>query len=249
VATQAAATTITIGETAVLTAGDSGNGGLLIVQPATLSVQAVLQSLSFYVTAASQKLVLGIYASNSAGLPGVLVAQTAQFTPKVGWNTVVTTTTPTLNPGTYWLCYFPQSNSLDFVKQDGGVPTAYLIKETFGALPATYPSGASTVVTAWSLYATLNPVAVGPVTVTAVLLNGQSSGTIFVDEPGANAGDVIAAVTVTTVPPGQPPNTPVIIGGSKASLFSITNGGMPPCNLIWATNVPAGSYPVSLSAT
>ena len=182
-------TAITIGETAVLTAADNGNGGLLIVQPATLSQQAVLQSLSFYVTAASGKLVLGIYASNSAGLPGAIVAQTAQFTPKVGWNTVVPTTTPTLSPGTYWLCYFPQSNSLDFVKKDGGVPTAYLIKQTFGALPSTYPSGASSVVTVWSLYATLVPTGVAPIL--------SSSNSTFTVVPSSVASGAAMTLTIT----------------------------------------------------
>ena len=54
----AAAQTITIGETAVLTARGSGNGNHLLAQEATLSQSATIKSLPFYVTSASGKLVL-----------------------------------------------------------------------------------------------------------------------------------------------------------------------------------------------
>src|SRR5262249_9551888 len=129
---------------------------LLVAQPATLSQQATLQSLSFDVTTAAGNLVLGIYKDNGSGYPGALVAQTAEFVPVKGWNTKPTTTTPTLTPGTYWLTYWPSSGSLNFLKQDGGVPTAYYPPVTFGAtMPATYPAGAPGVSTIWGIYATL----------------------------------------------------------------------------------------------
>ena len=57
--------TITIGQTSVLTTADGGNANLLLAQSATLSQTATIQSISFYVTAAAGKLVLGIYAIRS----------------------------------------------------------------------------------------------------------------------------------------------------------------------------------------
>jgi hypothetical protein len=115
----AAAPTVMIGETAVLTAADGENGNLLLAQEATLSQAATIQSMSFYVTSASGKLVLGVYRANGpSGGPGTLVAQTAAFTPSVGWNVASTTTTPTLVAGNYWLAYFPSSNGLSFVKEN-----------------------------------------------------------------------------------------------------------------------------------
>ena len=111
---------ITIGETTVLSTDDNGNGNLLVAQQATLPVTSVLQSMSFYVKNAAGKLRLGVYdASGPGGGPGNKVAETAEISPVKGWNKA--TTSPTvLARGTYWLAYFPSSNSLAFVKNPNG---------------------------------------------------------------------------------------------------------------------------------
>src|SRR5262252_5098295 len=84
----AGASTITIGETNVLSAADSGNKNVLAAQNATLSQPATIQSLSLYVSQASGNLILGIYDSGGPnGGPGALKAQTKSFAPVVGWNT------------------------------------------------------------------------------------------------------------------------------------------------------------------
>ena len=85
----AQAQSVTIGSNAVWSGGnDSANGNLLSAQIAKLSKTATVQSLSFYVTAASGNLILGIYdASGPSGGPGALKASTASFTPTKGWNT------------------------------------------------------------------------------------------------------------------------------------------------------------------
>ena len=58
----AQAQSVTIGSNAVWAGGnDSQNGNLLSAQVAKLSQAATIQSLSFYVTAASGNLILGIY--------------------------------------------------------------------------------------------------------------------------------------------------------------------------------------------
>jgi hypothetical protein len=219
---QAAGQTETMGQTAVLTEGDNGNGNLLIAQPATLAAQGTLQSLSFYVTTTGSDLVLGVYKDNG-GSPGALVAQTAQFTPVKGWNTQPTTTTPTLAAGNYWLCYFPSSNTLGFVKQDGGVPNAFFKTLSFSAtLPATYPTakGFFTASTVWSLYATLATAPSPPLsptlstftispaeiqigtpvtlTVTAKDINGNPYPGASVSFASSGAGDSYAATSGTT---------------------------------------------------
>lgn len=153
--TVAAGTQITIGQTTVFATGDNGNGNLLCSQSASLGQSATLNSLSFYVTRASGKLVLGIYdASGPSGGPGALKATTSEFTPKTGWNTQNTTTNPVLPAGTYWLAYLPSSNTLAFVKTNTGYIDYY--GYTFGTLPSTYstsPSGGSGC--NWSFYASL----------------------------------------------------------------------------------------------
>lgn len=66
----------------------------------------------------------------------------------------------------------------------------------------------------------------------------------------ANAGDVIGAVSVTTNPAGTPFAGPVVLSGTDAAKFALTNGGMLPCNLVvGAANIPAGFYAISLSGT
>ena len=56
----AAAQTVKIGETAVLTTGDSDNANLLLAQEASLSQAATIQSMSFYVASAGLQCEWGI---------------------------------------------------------------------------------------------------------------------------------------------------------------------------------------------
>jgi hypothetical protein len=107
--------TIRMGETSVFGGNDNGNGNLLLVQDATLSQAATIQSLSFYVNAAGGNLRLGIYdATGPGGGPGALKAQTNAFSPVVGWNTAAVISPVALPPANYWLAYLPSSSSLNF---------------------------------------------------------------------------------------------------------------------------------------
>src|ERR1700741_2643841 len=104
-----------MGETTITPNNDSGNANLLLAQQATLSQSATIQSMSFYVTAAAGQLRFGIYdATGPGGGPGTKIAETAEITPVVGWNTANVTSQVTLTSGTYWLAYLPSSNSLGF---------------------------------------------------------------------------------------------------------------------------------------
>ena len=142
-----------MGETNILATDDYGNGGLLLAQQATLGQTATLQSLSFYVTAASGRLRLAVY-NNVGGQPQTLLAQTAEFTPIVGWNTQNVVTPTQLSAGTYWLAYLPESSNLHFRVTNTG--TARWYSYPYGTLPTTFSSSFQSGITHWSFYATLS---------------------------------------------------------------------------------------------
>ena len=123
--------TITIGETSILSVTDGNNGNRLVAQRATLSQTATIQSLSFYIVTASGNLRLGIYdATGPGGGPGAKKAETASITPTTGWNTA-NVTPVSLPPGTYWLAYLPSINSLKFKGESSG-GTSKLYSFPFG---------------------------------------------------------------------------------------------------------------------
>src|ERR1700746_3682434 len=153
----AATKSIIIGVNTVLPNTDSGNGGLILGQQASLGQQATLQSLSFYIVAVnSSTLRLGLYdATGSGGLPGHKLAETALINPVVGWNTAPAVSQVSLAAGTYWLVYEPSSSSLSF-KANFNVGPVALGNAAYGPLPATFPSPTAST-GYWSFYGTLTP--------------------------------------------------------------------------------------------
>jgi len=150
----AAAGSARFGETAVLAQDDAGNGGLLVAQEAVLAQAGTLQTLSFYVTTASGQLRLGVYdATGPGGGPGAKRAETAEFAPQVGWNTVTVSSAVALPAGTYWLAYLSNTNALHFRMTTSGKARWYSV--TYGPLPATYSSSPSSGTYHWSFYGTL----------------------------------------------------------------------------------------------
>jgi hypothetical protein len=144
-----------MGETSVLGSDDSQNANYLLAQQATLGQAGTLQSLSFYVTQAAGTLILGVYdASGPGNGPGTLIAQTAAFTPGVGWNTQ-SVAPVSLSAGTYWLAYLPSDNNLHFaVDRSSGAACWYTY--AYGPMPSTFSTAPSPVVNVhWSFYATL----------------------------------------------------------------------------------------------
>ena len=128
-------------------------GNRLVAQQVTLSQSATIQSLSYYVSTTGGQLRLGIY-NNSGSAPGALMAQTAAFTPVAGWNTQVVTTPVALSPGTYWLVFLPQNNTLAGRLGLSGSGRHY--SYTFGALPSTYSTSYTSDTFHFSFYATLS---------------------------------------------------------------------------------------------
>lgn len=159
-ATASGAAPFTIGQTALLPSGDSGNGDLLLAQHATLPQNASAISCSFYVTQAAGDLRLGIYdGTGPGGGPGNLVAQTAQFPAATGWNTAAIPGAPMLSAGDYWLAYFPSSSALAFLKDEPLGLGAYWYPLTFGQMPATFSSAPNNTTSQWSFYCTMNDLA------------------------------------------------------------------------------------------
>jgi hypothetical protein len=241
-------TSVTIGETNVLSTGDGGNGNLLAAQNATLSQPATINSLSFYVTQMSGNLILGIYdASGPNGGPGALKAQTNSFTPVSGWNTANVITPVSLPAGTYWLAYLPSSNTLAFVKGlTSGISNRYY-SYPFGALPAQFSTSPSSDASHWSLYATLNSGAVSQ-SISSVSLSKSS----FVG--GSPSGTGVGPISVT-----MSPSSPAFSGslslsttqggctatnGANNSSFAISGG-----NLVTNGTVAPGTYAVCILAT
>jgi hypothetical protein len=180
--TLAGSSSITIGETGILSGDDSGNGNLLLSQSATLGQTATIQSLSFYVNTASGNLRLGIYdAAGTNGGPGNLIASTAEITPINGWNTANVTTPVSLSAGTYWLAFLPSSSSLHCSHTYAtGVATWY--SYAYGAIPAAYPATQDTMTAHWSFYATLvtADIIAPTVSITAPASNATVNGTVSV---------------------------------------------------------------------
>ena len=111
---------------------------------------------------------LGVYA-DSSGTPGALLchASTGTITPTAGWNSVNISGCPTLSAGTrYWMGYITGSNQIQQGTTPGVCPGTALSNVWANASPSSAalssPFGASSPSTNWcySLYMTLNPVAV-----------------------------------------------------------------------------------------
>lgn len=182
----APAQSITIGSGYMYTGGNhTGNGNVLSAQIAKLSQAATVQSLSFYVTAASGNLILGIYdATGPGGGPGALKATTASFAPSKGWNTAKIATPVSLAAGTYWLVFLPSSSALGFFETHVTGNCKYYSYK-FGALPSKFStSPASCNPTTWSFYATLTASSSSPTAVNGAC--GSSNGGTDSSAPTAN---------------------------------------------------------------
>jgi len=212
---------ITLGETNILSTSYSGNGNRLVAQQVTLSQSATIQSLSYYVSSSSGQLRLGIY-NNTATRPGTLLAQTAAFTPVVGWNTQ-NVLAPTLLPaGTYWLAFLPQNNNLAGRLSMTGTGRYY--NYTFGALPTTYSSSPTSGAFHFSLYATLS---------TGAVPSNTPSNTPTRTPTASNTPT--RTPTGTATPSNTPTNTP--LPGNTATNTNTST----PSNTPTATNTPTPS--------
>ncbi|MGE5223808.1 MAG: hypothetical protein ACM3PY_15325, partial [Omnitrophica WOR_2 bacterium] len=171
-----ATTTITIGDTNILSFNDSGNGNLLVAQRTSLSQPATLNSISFYVRTASGRLQLGIY-DEADGQPNHLLTSTPVFTPVVGWNTLALSPI-SLAPGYYWLAYLPESNSLGF-QADPSSGSGRWYSSPFGSMPSTFSPSSNSGAYHWSFYATLTVTSSSIPTITPTPAPLPGSGYVY----------------------------------------------------------------------
>ena len=82
------------------------------------------------------------------------MAQTASFTPVVGWSTQNVIAPVSLPAGKYWLAYFPSSSYLQFAAT-WSIGSFVAAQVGFGPMPATFPTNTFAGTTHWSLYAGL----------------------------------------------------------------------------------------------
>ena len=192
----AQAQSVKIGLTAVYSTTDSQNANILSAQIIRLTQAATIQSLSFYVKAASGQLALGLYdATGPNGGPGALKAS-AYVIPTTGWNTK--SVTPVLLPaGAYWLAFVPSSNALTFsVTHVTGDCKYYSFQ--YNALPSRFStSPASCNPTTWSFYATMTASSTSPVNGAC----GSSNGATLASAPTTNLCTVGTASAVSGTGP------------------------------------------------
>ncbi len=159
---------LTMGEPRMMAGTRSSIGDLLHVQQVTLPNSGIAKSMSIYVNNPSAgQLRLGIYADD-AGAPGALLAETAAFTPILGWNTQNLVTEPTLHTGAYWLAFVPSNNGMQFAftpATEGHEFTAH----SFAPLPNPFTASTTNQAGTFSVYATLiqSPTAVSLSALTA----------------------------------------------------------------------------------
>ncbi len=219
--------TFTMGETNILSGDDSGNGNLIIAQQTNLPQSGAIQSLSFYVGTASGRLRLGVY-NNASGRPGTLMAQTAEFTPTVGWNTQNVITPAHLTAGTYWLVFLAENNSLHMRVQQTG--TAWDYSYAFGALPNTIPGSPASGNYHFSLYATLTEGAAPTSTPTNTPVPPTATHT-----PTNTSVPSTATNTPINTPTNAATATPTNTSEPPTATSTPTNTLVPPT----ATNTPA----------
>lgn len=166
---------ITLGETNVLSLQESANSNNLYANLHVLSQTGTVQSMSFYAVNAAGKVRLGIYDSTGpSGGPGALKAATGEVTVVAGWNTANVTTPISLDPGNYWLAMLISSDAL--ITKHEGTGQAKLYTYSYGALPTTYSTTPQSVTGHGSEYATLT---VGTGDTTAPVTTASPAGNTF----------------------------------------------------------------------
>jgi len=124
--------------------------------PYTMPQAGAIQSVSVYLTGAVTG-ILGVYdATGSGGKPGALIATTASTSLVAGWNTVATTTHPSLTSGeVFWPVVLGTAGTSVPLERDYVSGTYYYDTSGNSVLPSSY--GTATVGNtgeAWGLYAT-----------------------------------------------------------------------------------------------
>jgi hypothetical protein len=217
----------TVGYTTTPTAGAGNNytaGYAFANGPYTMPQSGVIQSCSiWFATGPTGTVQIGIYSAISSSQPGTLLAKTAQFTPVAGWNTVVTTTNPTVTSGTQIFMGAVDTVSDQTLADANAGFTLYDSGNGFSTLPATFKNPANGPdATSFQLgaYATFNPTAsTAALSATArmrVALSARTSGIVPVNARAS----LRASARATTAPVVMPITGSNLTGGFLGSAAS-----------------------------
>lgn len=126
--------------------------GYLGASKYTLGEEGQISSISLYLYAAAGNIRLAIY-TDDGGAPDALQCESGIEGAGVGWNTIDTTTTPTLSAGTYWLAWQVDNVSTNISALDGDANQHAYVTHTWGAFPDPFGSPSYDIY-AYSIYAT-----------------------------------------------------------------------------------------------
>ena len=138
----------------IYTQDDNGNSGYMNAYQYKLGKDATLQSLSVYVKTAAGKARMAVY-SDVSGRPGTKLAETAEFTPVVNWNSVNVTTPIKLIAGNYWISIQLSDDLFTSRSEWTGGKSYSFNPHTYGTYENTYPTTGRDSFMLTSIYATL----------------------------------------------------------------------------------------------
>lgn len=129
---------------------DSNNGDVLCAQQVFVQCDCIVESFHMRINTAVGVMRMGLYNVGNA-----LLVDSGEFTPGTGLNTK-TIADFALGSGTHWLTHHPSSDSLAYVNSSGVHDgQSKTVADAYGALPATFPGGASSFGTDWPAYITV----------------------------------------------------------------------------------------------
>lgn len=151
-----AATPLIAGVNTILSSSDAGNATFMLAGKAQLAQAATINSLSVYVKTPSGQMRLAIYNDNG-GKPGALIAQTNAFATAYGWNTAAVLQPVAMQPGSYWLAFEADNNTVSVAGTYSGGAYVYRSGWSFQPYPANFPPISGSGAWRFSLYASLTP--------------------------------------------------------------------------------------------
>ena len=227
-ATQPVGQMLTFGHTSSAGVNDSSDWNYINGTNVALQGTGTLASLSAYAGAASpgSHLRLALYTSTAAGMPGVKLAETAEGSANLGWNTLSTLQRPLITTGSYWIMAQTDAVNTVFVIASGGGSSSYVgwTPQPYGAFPASVNGWYALQNSAFAAYGTIQVTGQAP-SVTPQPTSGVTNAT---PSPASTTGippnTTVVPMTPTFTPTLSPTRTPTQVAPAPTSTPA-NNGG------------------------